>query len=244
MDLFAEERLSDSPLVEQIWRSRSEEAGNFISVASTQWEIVITHWQCKNSITVRGPETVATPAYCPPDAEFYGIVFKPGAFMPHLPPTVVMNRCDEYLPMAGNRSFWLQGAVWELPTFDNAEVFIKRLVRDEVLVYDPLVTMVLNGHTPGPSLRTVQRRFQQATGLTHTTMQQIERARSAAVLLRQGVSILDTVTRLGYYDQPHLTRSMRQFIGMTPAQIADENRVERLSFLYNTEAADQTIMSA
>lgn len=39
------------------------------------------------------------------------------------------------------------------------------------------------------------------------------------MLLRQGVSILNTVCQLGYFDQPHVTRSLRQWIGHTPAQI-------------------------
>jgi len=45
----------------------------------------------------------------------------------------------------------------------------------------------------GLSLRTGQRHFLQATGMTHSTIRQIERARQATNLLKQGVSILDTV---------------------------------------------------
>jgi AraC-like DNA-binding protein len=37
--------------------------------------------------------------------------------------------------------------------------------------------------------------------------------------LGQGVSILDAVYELGYYDQPHLTRALKQWVGHTPAQI-------------------------
>jgi hypothetical protein len=42
-----------------------------------------------------------------------------------------------------------------------------------------------------------------------------------AALLRHGVSILDTTYELGYLDQPHLTRSLKPWIGHTPAQIAN-----------------------
>jgi AraC-like DNA-binding protein len=48
----------------------------------------------------------------------------------------------------------------------------------------------------------------------------------------QGVSILDAVHQAGYFDQPHLTRSLKHFIGLTPAQIIDQSRPQRLSFLY------------
>jgi methylphosphotriester-DNA--protein-cysteine methyltransferase len=66
----------------------------------------------------------------------------------------------------------------------------------------------------------VQRRFQRATGMSHGLIAQIERAQRAAALLAQGVSILDTVEQAGYADQPHLTRSLRRFVGRTPAELA------------------------
>ena len=56
----------------------------------------------------------------------------------------------------------------------------------------------------------------------------------AAAILRQGLSILDVVYEAGYYDQPHLTRSLKHFIGLTPAQIVDRSRPQQLSFLYKT----------
>jgi len=62
-------------------------------------------------------------------------------------------------------------------------------------------------------------RFLQATGLTHKTIRQIERAKHALVLLQQGVPILDVVYQAGYFDQPHLTRSLKHLLGQTPAQI-------------------------
>jgi AraC-like DNA-binding protein len=34
------------------------------------------------------------------------------------------------------------------------------------------------------------------------------------------VSIGDVVYQAGYADQPHLTRSLKRFIGYTPAQLA------------------------
>jgi methylphosphotriester-DNA--protein-cysteine methyltransferase len=83
-------------------------------------------------------------------------------------------------------------------------------------------------------LRTAQRHFLRTTGLTHGAVRQIERARRATTLLQDGVSILDAVHEAGYFDQPHLTRSLKHFIGRTPAQIMDRNRSGQLSFLYKT----------
>ncbi|MBA3631158.1 MAG: helix-turn-helix domain-containing protein [Actinobacteria bacterium] len=50
-------------------------------------------------------------------------------------------------------------------------------------------------------------------------IRQIERAQQAATLLQRGNPISDAVHEVGYFDQPHLTRSLKQWIGLTPAQI-------------------------
>ena len=235
MDLICDERVSDLPFVERIWRSQSEgSAGSFISMAESHWGMVVTRYRGRVTLTVRGPETRATPAYCPADAEFLGIQFKAGTFMPDLPAKMVMDRCDLNLPEATSHSFWLNGSAWQYPDYENVDTFVDWLAQEELLVLDPVVIAVLQKQPVAMSLRTVQRRFLQATGLTPTAARQIERARYATALLKQGLSILDTVYEAGYFDQPHLTRSLKHFIGLTPAQIMDQKRVERLSFLYKT----------
>ena len=235
MDLTCDERTSESPLVEKIWRYESGGTGvSFISMAETHCGIVVTKCKGKTTLTVRGPETKATPAHCPADAEFLGIMFKFGAFMPNLPAGMVMDRRDVNLPEATSKSFWLNGSAWEYPNHENADAFVNWLVRDGLLVYHPVAEAVLKGQPAETSLRTVQRRFLQTTGLTCAATRQIVRARYAVTLLMRGLSILDTVHEAGYFDQPHLTRSLKHFIGLTPAQINDEARSVPLSFLYKT----------
>jgi hypothetical protein len=234
LDLTCDERPSDSPFIERVWRSRSEIGGAFISMADNHWSMVVSKIEGKTYLTVRGPETKATPAYTPDNAEFLGIQFRHDTLLPDLPARLLMDRSDVNLPEAGSTSFWLKGSAWQFPDFDNAETFVARLVREGLLIRDPVVGAVLHGQPMPASLRTVQRRFLAATGLTNTTLYQIDRARKAASLLKQGVSILDTVEQADYFDQPHLTRSLRRYIGLTPAQISDPSRAERLSFLYKT----------
>jgi AraC-like DNA-binding protein len=219
MIFIFEERPSDSSFVETIWQTRSESAGSFISRAVSHWEIVVTKQNGKTTLTVRGPETKATPAPCPANAQFFGIQFKLGTFMPHLPMKTLVNGSLN-LPEATRQSFWINGSAWEFPDYENAEPFIDKLVRDSLLVREPIVDAALRGELQERSLRSVQRRFLQATGLTHSTILQIERARQAADLLEQGISILDTVEQMGYADQSHLTRSIKRLIGQTPAQIS------------------------
>jgi AraC-like DNA-binding protein len=213
---------SDSPFVERIWHTRGERAGTFISQSKVNSMIVLTRYQGKTTLTVRGPETKATCLdYESIGAEFLGITFKVGTFMPYLPPVQLRDQQDVNLPEAGSQSFWLQGSAWQFPSYENVDTFIARLVREGLLATDPIVASVLQGQSQALSIRSVQYRFLHATGLTHKTIQQITRARQAYTLLEQGVSILDTVAEAGYADQPHLTRALKRYFGQTPAQMAE-----------------------
>jgi AraC-like DNA-binding protein len=234
MDLICEERPSDSPYVELIWRSRTEHGGPFISMAESHWGICVTRYRGRTTFTVRGPETRATPAYGPEGAEFFGIIFKNGAFMPDMPAAMVRDRRDLNLPDASSTSFWLDGSAWQYPDFDNADTFVDRLVRVGLLVHDPVVASSLQSHLNDLSRRSVQRRFLRATALTQNEVRQIQRARKALALLTQGMSILDVVYLAGYFDQSHMTRSLKHFIGQTPAQITSRDRTMPLSFQYQT----------
>ena len=109
MILNLEERPSDSPLVETIWRTQSERAGSFVSLAVSHWEMVVTRQNDKLNLTLRGPETKATPSPVPEDAEFFGITFKLGTFMPHLPASPLVDGTVTLLE-ATSQSFWLYGS--------------------------------------------------------------------------------------------------------------------------------------
>lgn len=158
--------------IETIWRTRSKQADTFTSAAVSHWEMVISRYQGKTTLTVLGPETKATSAAGPADAEFVGIKFKLGSFTPHLPVSRLVDGLT-VLPKASRRAVWLQGSAVYLPDFDDADVFTERLVRDGLLVRDPVVDAVLQGEPHRFSPRTAQRRFLTATGLTYSAVQQI-----------------------------------------------------------------------
>jgi AraC-like DNA-binding protein len=167
---------------------------------------------------VVGPWTTAGMVSWPEGAEVLWLKFKLGTFMPHLPTKTIRNT-ETVLPEGAGKSFWLHGSTWRFPDYGNAETFVARLVREDALFHDSLVKAVLQGHSHDLSSRTVRHRFLQATGLPQSHIYQMERAQRAEALLRQGTSILDTVYETGYSDQPHLTRSLKQWIGRTPAEI-------------------------
>jgi hypothetical protein len=230
-----EERLSDSPFVERIWRTQSERTGDFLSVAASQWEMVVSKYRGETTVTVRGPETKATPLRVTlVGGEFFGIIFNHGTVLRSLPARDLVDR-DVDLPDASGKSFWLNGSAWEFPNYENVDTFVGRLVREDLLDCDRIVESVLRGEPQELSPRSVQRRVLQATGLTQSSIRQIERARHATMLLQQGISILDTVERAGYSDQAHLTRALKYLIGKTPSQIINKSEPEQMSLLFKTE---------
>jgi AraC-like DNA-binding protein len=232
MLLFFEERLSDSPFVERIWRTHSERGGAFLSIAASHFEMAVTRLRGRTFLTIRGPETKATTADCPAEGEWLGIRFKLGTFMPQLAPGLLRDRKDVTLPDAASRSFWLNGSAWEYPDFENAETFVTRVAQKGLIVRDSVVDLAVRGERGALSRRSAQRHFLRATGLSYCCVRQIERARYATNLLKSGVCILDVVHEAGYFDQAHLTRSLKHLIGQTPAEIIRGRR--QLSLLYKT----------
>ena len=219
--LFVFEDLGlSSAFVDRVWRTRTAPAASFISVAQSHWGMVVTRQRGRSFLTLRGPETKASVARIPDDAEFIGIEFTPGTFMPSLPVDQLVQSGSLTFPeLHWRRSFWLDDSPWEFPDFDTADTFVDRLVRAGLLVRDPVVTAALRGEVHELSPRSLQRRIRRSTGLTRTAIKQIARAERAVGMLDRGVAILDTVEQAGYADQAHLTRSLKRFVGQTPAEI-------------------------
>lgn len=218
MTILHEERLSDSPYVEKIMYGQMVAEGSSIRPAETSWHMVFSKHDGRIHPLLVGPLTTAGVASWGEGGEVLWIKFKLGTFMPHLPFKQLLDG-ETLLPEASSQSFWLKSSSWQFPDYENADTFIDRLVRDEVLVFDPVVNAMLQEQPQDLSSRSVRHHFLRATGMTRMHIHQVERAQRAADLLRQGLSILDTVDEAGYFDQPHLTRSLKQWVGYTPAQI-------------------------
>ncbi|MEO3868775.1 helix-turn-helix domain-containing protein [Nonomuraea sp. B12E4] len=232
MGLEVESRPSDSPYIERVWRSRSDGVDQMMAVAAARWDLVFWEHRGQVSVAVVGPETKAGHAPVPEESMFFGISFSIGTSMPHLPVNRLVDDVAE-IPDATRRSFWLKGSSWRLPDYDNAEAFVRRMVREDVLALDPVVAAVLRGATPDVSERTLQRRFVAATGLTRGAIRQIDRARQAAVLIQGGTPVHEVIHLLGYFDQPHLARSLTRYVGRTATQLLGHRDPQKpLSLLY------------
>ncbi|GIE30511.1 AraC family transcriptional regulator [Actinoplanes italicus] len=220
MGLRFETRGSDSPWVDSVWTCTSDRVTAMTSVAGVRWGLVFWERAGRSHAAITGPETRTSTAPVPEDATFTGIDFAVGTSLRIVSTPALVDGGIE-LPDTTSRTFRLDGTRWGTPGPDDAESLVGALVRAGIVVRDPLVAEVLRGHLPDVSGRTVERRFRAATGLTRGAVRQIERARAAAELLAAGEPTADVVTKLEYFDEPHLARALRSFVGRTVGQLRD-----------------------
>lgn len=218
MSIITETRLSDSPYIEWIAQGYTAADGVAMRPAEYTSYLIFTRQDNIPRTLVVGALEAARPLVYTGGAESLWIRFRVGTFMPQIPASAILNGEIE-LPEGSGNNFWLKNAVWQVPNFENADTFVNRLAHEGLLVSDPLVKAALSDELPDTPDRTIRHRFQHSTGLRQNHIRQIERAERAAALLQGGISILDTVYELGYADQPHLTRSLKRFMGYTPREV-------------------------
>ncbi|MEU7630215.1 helix-turn-helix domain-containing protein [Nocardia sp. NPDC049220] len=216
--LLFETRASDSPWIASVWTCRSEQVTQMTSVATETWGLVFWEQEGTAYACVTGPESRTGTAPVPDGATFVGIQFAVGTSLRAVA-TASLVDSGIILPDVTHRTFRLDGARWETPHPDDAEALVNRLVRDGTVVHDRLVAEALRGHRSAVTDRTLERRFRAATGLTKGAVRQIGRARAAAGLLASGETNSGVVETLGYYDDAHLARALRRYVGRTARQL-------------------------
>jgi hypothetical protein len=213
-------RGSDSPWVDCVWTCTSERVTQMTSVATVSWGLVFWEREGKQYASVSGPETRTGNAPVPEGASFVGIEFAVGTSLRSVPTSTLVDG-GAHLADTTRRTFQLDGVRWATPGPDDAEALVGRLVCAGAVVRDPLVTEIRRGHRPSVSERTVERRFRTATGLTRGAIRQIVRARTAATRLALGDTVADTISEFGYFDEPHLARALRRYVGRTARQLRE-----------------------
>ncbi|MFG1622580.1 helix-turn-helix domain-containing protein [Kribbella sp. NPDC049227] len=232
MGIEFDDRTSESPYIERVWRSRSDGVDRMTSIATAHWTLVAWRAGTAWRVAAQGPESGATTARVPTETEFVGIRLSLGTTFEPMPTGRLVDGGAEFADVS-RHSVRIFGHTVPLLGYDDAEDLVRRMARAGVVVRDPLVRDVLGGWLPDVTDRTVRRHFARVTGLTPGAVRQIERARTAAALIRTGAPIADVAHDLGYYDQPHLARSLDRFIGHTATALRDGTSGQ-LSLLYKT----------
>lgn len=204
--------------LDRIWAAVCDSPVTFSSVAKVRPGIAFRRVAGTTTVHLRGVETRAATLSSPKDAEYFGAELRLGAYFPGFPPARLANLQDAVLPTLPDGRIRWGGREWEMPGPENLDVFMDRLERAGLLVFDPRIEDLLYDDA-GPE-RTAQSRFVKAVGLSRRTLRVIGRAHEAVRRLSAGVTIGDVVSDVGFYDQSHLNRTLRALIGHTPTELA------------------------
>ena len=218
MQQIEQSRPVDSPYLESISSIRFTAAGETLMRPDGCWDIAILKRGDDVQVLRTGLTTRSVVYQHDAGDEILVISFKPSTFMPLMPGEIMRDE-GVMLEKFGGRNFWIGTDVREIPTFENADVFVERLVRDGIVENNDIVASVVEGHAKAMSERTMQRHFLRTTGLTYKSFTLIERAQKAMSLLRMGRPAADVAFALGYADQAHLINSLKAIMGETPGQI-------------------------
>ena len=221
-----EQRKDVHPLVQSVSRTIFSQTGSLQFLPDQCWDITFIRNRHGLTVLRTGLTTRPVTYDFEPGDENFSIAFQPYAFMPILPGERMRDE-GVVLDTAGPDRFLLDCDSFEIPRIDNVEDFVSRLLKREAVTSNTLVASITHGTPMAATERTMQRHFLKTTGLTLKTYHQIARARQALVLLRQGDAPAAVAAALGYADQPHLTRSLRTYMGMTPGQIARASSSDR-----------------
>ena len=167
------------------------------------------------------------------------IRFKAGTFMPGFLPGSLRDHQNVTLPSAASRSFWLNGSAFRVSNLSqrgNSCWSSRQMRRARPGISCRRYFAALSARALfalcAATLPTLHRRQLCYISAGRTCTKRKHQ------LLREQRSILDVVSLSGYFDQAHLTRSFRRFIGQTPTKITKK----QLSFLYKTELQADSIV--
>lgn len=186
---------------------------------------------------VAGPDTAAHLAGSPAGAVTTGLRFRPGA-LPALLGVPADALRDRRIPLSDVLDPGRRRLLRPTPADDDAgdaawlaglALALHAAADDRTPAPLPHPALrALAGGMPAAELadrlgvtgRTLHRRCVATLGYGPAVARRVLRFRAAAALLYDGVSLAAVAARTGYADQPHLSREVRAFAGVSPASLA------------------------
>ena len=220
-----ERRASPSPYIDTVRRSTSTTDGIYLVTPDGSWDL-ITAMKADGTRTIFVTGQSSQPNRLPYRAGESSVVisFAAGAY---LTPFRGASLTDSYvlLTVHDANHFELAGHILPIPTFENAEELIGQMVYAGLLVSDAIVESVMQGNPKSASKRSIERHFKTTTGISPKKMANIRRAQHAVRLLKKGTDPSTAAMDAGYYDQPHLTKELKQLMDSSPRNVDDVNQV-------------------
>lgn len=212
------QRASSHPWIDTVWQTVCLSDGIYKATPDGSWDLIL-------SVSPDGEPTIflsgqaTEPVDVPYLAGEHSVVI---SFAAHVylatEDEVRTGATIRLLPVSGDR-FDLDGTDLPLPTFENAEELIDRMIRAGLLKSDDLVAKAFSSNPKAASPRSVQQHFKRTTGITQKNFQMIRRAQEAVRRLKRGEAPAGVAADLGYTDQPHMIKSIKTIMGHLPSDL-------------------------
>jgi hypothetical protein len=217
-------RSSPHPWIDTIWRTISIEDGIYRATPDGSWDLILSYGpDGKPTLWLTGQATE------PVDVPYLGgshavvVSFAAHVFLAS-EKQVLTGATVRLLPVKGDH-FVLAGVELPLPTFDDAEALVDKMIAAGLLQSNDLVAKAFSANPKAASKRSVQQHFKTTTGITQKDFEQIRRAQEAVRLLKSGVSAAAVATDLGYTDQPHMIKSIKKIMGHLPSNLDPVHKI-------------------
>jgi hypothetical protein len=218
-------RSSRHPLIETIWSTQNISDGVYSATPDGSWDlIVLIQPDGAKSMMLTGQATKPMDVPYKKGTSSIVISFAPGAYLSDYSAKNLVDSF-EILPNMDAEHFLLAGHSFAFPTFENAESLVEALIAAKLLVADPIIYGSFIGKPYAISDRSAQRHYAQNTGLKQKDFQQIKRAQKAVRRLQKGIKPSDVAADTGFTDQPHLAKSLKKIMGVTPSDVSDIHKL-------------------
>jgi hypothetical protein len=210
------ERTSELESIASVWTGNASEITPRTVLADPCISIILVKSKTSAKVIIRGPETKPRSEILLPGYTWIGIRFQPGVQLKNFP-TQQLTDSFRALPADSKGRFQFEGTLLQFPDFNNAEQLIEQM-------YDLgyMSGKVLHSQEfpkQGMSSKSYSRFIKRSTGLSPYKLHQLQRMAEAFSLLRQGMPAAIVASELGFADQAHLARAVKQFLGHTPKEL-------------------------
>jgi hypothetical protein len=210
------ERVSALDLIDSVWSGTASEITPRTVLADPCISIILVKSKTTAEVILRGPETKPRSEILLPGYTWTGIRLRPGVRLKNFPAQKFTDRLRK-VPADRHGRFQFEETLLQFPDFNNAEQLIERM-RDLGYISGK-VWSSQEFPKQGMSSKTYSRFVKRSTGLSPYKLHQMQRMAEAFHLLRRGMPAATVAAELGFADQAHLHRALKQFLGHTPKEL-------------------------
>lgn len=210
------ERPSELDLVASVWTCSPAEITPRTVLADPCTSIILVRSNDRTKIVLRGPETKPRNEHYMPGTTWVGIRLHPGVKLKNFPAQQYVD-CSRSLPADSSGRFLFEGTLLHFPEFNNVEVLIERMCELGFISGNALGDQDSTKQEMSP--KTYARFIKQNTGLSPYKLHQLQRMSKVFKLLQEGMPPATIASELGFADQAHLHRAVKQFFGHTPKEL-------------------------